>query len=198
MVAVKDQYSEIISKDALKYENWLESIADGRSQSEVEFIRRACEVAQSAHQGQLRASGEPYFQHSLAVANILAELNLDAETVSAAMLHDVVEDTDITLEDIRHQFGDAVAQLVDGVTKMDIISTLRGSDDRKQQKEHLQDENLRKMLLAMAPAPPGMARTTIFGFPGMYFGITEEVILAIVSVPPPTRDSTMISMVLPW
>ena len=74
MVAVK---TEITTEDALQFEDWLESIADGRSSSEIEFIRHACEVAQEAHHGQTRASGEPYFQHSLSVAHILAELRLD-------------------------------------------------------------------------------------------------------------------------
>ena len=150
MVSVTSKHPQIAADSPDDVRAWLTAIETTRNDTEIQLIRRASELSQRAHEGQTRISGEPYFLHSLAVANILAELNLDAETVSAAMLHDVVEDTDITLEDIRHQFGDAVAQLVDGVTKMDIISTLRGSDDRKQQKEHLQDENLRKMLLAMA------------------------------------------------
>ena len=150
MVSVTSKHPQIAADSPADLRAWLTAIETTRNESEIQLIRRASEFSQRAHEGQTRISGEPYFLHSLAVANILAELNLDAETVSAAMLHDVVEDTDITLEDIRQQFGDAVAQLVDGVTKMDIISTLRGSDDPKQQKEHMQAENLRKMLLAMA------------------------------------------------
>jgi GTP pyrophosphokinase len=148
MVAVKDQHSKITSKDTLEFDNWLQSIADGRSQSEIEFIRRACEMAQFAHQGQLRASGEPYLQHSLAVANILADLRLDYETIAAAVLHDVPEDTAVTLEEIEAEFGSTVAILVDGVTKMGQIQEYRGQT-KKSKKERAQAESLRKMLLAM-------------------------------------------------
>ncbi|MBN1991577.1 MAG: GTP diphosphokinase [Anaerolineae bacterium] len=148
MVAVKDQHSEITSKDALEFESWLDSIANGRSPTEMALIRRACEVAQQAHHGQTRASGEPYFQHSLAVANILADLRLDYETIAAAILHDVPEDTMVTLEEIETEFGPSVAKLVDGVTKMGQIQEYRGQT-RKSKKERAQAESLRKMLLAM-------------------------------------------------
>ena len=148
MVAVKDKHSEITSTDTLELESWLATIADGRSQSEIEFIRRACEMAQVAHQGQFRASGEPYLQHSLAVANILADLRLDYETIAAAVLHDVPEDTDVTLAEIKAEFGPTVAMLVDGVTKMGQIQEYRGQT-KKSKKERAQAESLRKMLLAM-------------------------------------------------
>jgi GTP pyrophosphokinase len=145
MVAVK---SEITAQDAVEFESWLQAIAPGRSKAEMEFIRRACILAQQAHFGQTRASGEPYFQHSLAVANILANLRLDYETVAAAILHDVPEDTPVTLDDIKKEFGPAVARLVDGVTKMGQIQEYRGQSP-KSKKERAQAESLRKMLLAM-------------------------------------------------
>lgn len=145
MVAVK---SEITTQDALHYEGWLQSIAEGRTGAEVEFIRRACEVAQKAHHGQYRASGEPYFQHSLSVANILAELRLDYETIAAAILHDVLEDTSITIRELEKEFGSTVAKLVDGVTKMGQIQEFRGQS-KKSKKEQAQAESLRKMFLAM-------------------------------------------------
>jgi GTP pyrophosphokinase len=145
MVSVK---SEITTADALQFEGWLKSIADGRSGTEIDFIRRACEVAQEAHQGQVRASGEPYFQHSLSVANILAELRLDHETIAAAVLHDVLEDTKVTLEELEREFGPTVAKLVDGVTKMGQIQEYRGQS-KKSKKEQAQAESLRKMFLAM-------------------------------------------------
>ncbi len=148
MVAVKDQHTEITSKDALEFESWLPTIAEGRSKTEMEFIRRACEMAQAAHQGQFRASGEPYLQHSLAVANILADMRLDYETIAAAVLHDVPEDTEVTLGEIEAEFGPTVASLVDGVTKMGQIQEYRGQT-RKSKKERAQAESLRKMLLAM-------------------------------------------------
>lgn len=148
MVTVKDRHTTIVSKDTLTFETWLKSIQPGRTNREIEFIRRACEVAQKAHQGQYRASGEPFFQHSLAVANILADLRLDYETIAAAVLHDVLEDTDVTLEEIERDFGPSVAKLVDGVTKMGQIQEFRGQTE-KSKKERARAESLRKMLLAM-------------------------------------------------
>ncbi len=123
--------------------------AEQRDPDEVEIIRRAAELAVQAHHGQTRASGEPYVEHAFAVAQILARLRLDHETIAAAMLHDVVEDTPITLADIEDQFGVGVKTLVDGVTKMDVIGEF-GELGEKGKKERAQAESLRKMLLAMA------------------------------------------------
>ena len=145
MVAVR---SEITTEDALQFEDWLQTISEGRSKKEMDFIRHACEVAQRAHQGQSRASGEPYFQHSLSVANILAQHRLDHETLAAAVLHDVLEDTDVTLAELESEFGTTVAKLVDGVTKMGQIQEFRGQS-KKSKKEQAQAESLRKMFLAM-------------------------------------------------
>lgn len=145
MVAVK---SEITTADALRFDDWLVSIGDGRSIAEMQFIQRACELAQRAHEGQTRASGEPFFQHSLSVANILAELRMDYETIAAAILHDVLEDTQITYEEIKCEFNPTVARLVDGVTKMGQIQEYRGQS-KKSKKEQAQAESLRKMFLAM-------------------------------------------------
>lgn len=145
MVAVK---SEITAQDAVEFEGWLKAIEPGRPKAEIDFIRRACVFAQRAHAGQTRASGEPYFQHSLAVANILADLRLDYETITAAILHDVPEDTPVTLEELKAEFGSTVAKLVDGVTKMGQIQEYRGQTS-KSRKERAQAESLRKMLLAM-------------------------------------------------
>ncbi|HZQ10072.1 MAG TPA: bifunctional (p)ppGpp synthetase/guanosine-3',5'-bis(diphosphate) 3'-pyrophosphohydrolase [Anaerolineae bacterium] len=104
-------------------------------------IERAYQVAAAAHGGQTRASGEPYVDHPLATAKILADLYMDEDTIIAALLHDVPEDTAVTLDELRGQFGDDVAQLVDGVTK---LSQLRYG------KEQVEAESLRKMFLAMA------------------------------------------------
>ncbi|CAM3735047.1 RelA/SpoT family protein [Alicyclobacillus pomorum] len=109
---------------------------------DVELIRRAYKYAEEAHRGQLRRSGEPYITHPVAVATILAELQLDAVTLAAALLHDVVEDTKVTDEEIVRQFGAEVAALVDGVTKLKRIKF----DSTEEQ----QAENLRKMFMAMA------------------------------------------------
>jgi GTP pyrophosphokinase len=133
---------------------WLDKIRPGRSDEEMQVIERACEVARQAHAGQTRLSGEPYFNHVLAVADILADLRLDHETLAAALLHDVAEDTAIDKEQLRKQFGDNIANLVDGVTKMQLIQVFQGSADKnksdKTKKERAQAESLRKMLLAMA------------------------------------------------
>ncbi len=109
---------------------------------DVEQIEEAYEVARAAHSGQYRQSGEPYITHPLAVAKILAEWHLDAQALMAALLHDTVEDTTTTKGEIAKRFGKPVAELVDGVSKIDRIefATL----------QHAQAENFRKMLLAMA------------------------------------------------
>ncbi|MBX5436495.1 MAG: bifunctional (p)ppGpp synthetase/guanosine-3',5'-bis(diphosphate) 3'-pyrophosphohydrolase [Alicyclobacillaceae bacterium] len=109
---------------------------------EVERIRRAYRFAEEAHRGQLRKSGEPYITHPLAVADILADLQLDPTTLTAALLHDVVEDTRVTDEELVRQFGAEVAALVDGVTKLKRIHFESSVEQ--------QAENLRKMFMAMA------------------------------------------------
>ena len=110
--------------------------------ADLDLLRRAYLFAQEAHADQTRASGEPYVSHSVAVASILADLRLDAVTITAALLHDVPEDTSHTLEEIRSKFGPEVAGLVDGVTKLGRIEW--------KSREERQAENLRKMFLAMA------------------------------------------------
>jgi GTP diphosphokinase / guanosine-3',5'-bis(diphosphate) 3'-diphosphatase len=110
--------------------------------TDTEWLMRVYSLADAAHQGQRRASGESYIEHPLSVAGILAELEMDHQTIAAALLHDVVEDTSITSEQVAKQFGDEVARLVDGVTKLTRIPY--------QSKEDAQVENLRKMFLAMA------------------------------------------------
>jgi GTP pyrophosphokinase len=105
-------------------------------------IEAAYHLSDSAHAGQFRKSGEPYISHPLAVAEILADWHLDAQALMAALLHDVVEDTAITKKEIAEKFGKAVAELVDGVSKLDKIEF--------QTEIHAQAENFRKMLLAMA------------------------------------------------
>ena len=112
------------------------------SKADISVIQSAYEYAEGAHREQKRFSGEPYIIHPLEVAKILAELELDPETIMAGLLHDVVEDTGKTLEDIAEKFGSEVALLVDGVTKLSRIEY--------KSKEEQQAENLRKMFLAMA------------------------------------------------
>lgn len=113
------------------------------SSDEEKMLRAAFEFSAKAHEGQLRRSGEPYITHSLHVAKILTEMSMDVTTITAGFLHDVPEDTAITLDEVREKFGDDVAYLVDGITKLGKLK-LRGS------KEEYFLENLRKMFLAMA------------------------------------------------
>jgi GTP pyrophosphokinase len=125
------------------------NLLKGRPEHEKQVLEKAADWASTAHRDQQRASGEPYYSHVLAVAEILNELQLDYETLVAAMLHDVVEDTDITLEDVRAEFGPVITHLVDGVTKMERIGEFRQLEQDGKQ-GHAQAESLRKLLLAMA------------------------------------------------
>ena len=125
------------------YQKLMEAIKAYHPSTDLSMIEKAYHLADEAHKGQLRKSGEPYIIHPICVAIILAELELDKETITAGILHDVVEDTDYTVEDITEMFGAEVALLVDGVTK---LTQLNYSKD----KVELQAENLRKMFLAMA------------------------------------------------
>ena len=109
---------------------------------DVARVETAYHFSEAAHSGQFRASGDPYISHPLAVANILAELHLDSQALSAALLHDVMEDTEVTKTEISKKFGKPVADLVDGVSKLDRIEF--------ETHEEAQAENFRKMLLAMA------------------------------------------------
>ncbi len=141
--------AQSVSLSTAETRAWVERLGKGRQEAEQAVIRQACELAGKAHHQQIRASGEPYILHSLAVAEILHHLHLDHETLAAAILHDVLEDTDVTVADIETAFGPAIAHLVDGVTKMDRIDEFQ-SVGLSGWREHEQAESLRKMLLAMA------------------------------------------------
>lgn len=120
----------------------IQKILDDEKQYDLSKIVSAYEFAAKAHANQFRSSGEPYITHPVAVSYILLELGMDTDTICAAMLHDVVEDTDATLEQLRKLFGQDVAMLVDGVTKLGKIPLFT--------KEEQQAENVRKILLAMS------------------------------------------------
>lgn len=125
------------------HQKLLETIRKYRPNTDLSSVEKAYELAKSAHGDQRRKSGEPYIIHPLSVAIILAELEMDKETIIAGILHDVVEDTGVTDEQIEEEFGNEVASLVDGVTK---LTQLNYSQD----KIEVQAENLRKMFIAMA------------------------------------------------
>ncbi len=108
---------------------------------EVDYVRAAYILARDAHDGQTRSSGDPYITHPVAVAGILADMRLDHETIMAALLHDVIEDTDYSKEDLSLAFGETVAELVEGVSKLDKL--------KFSSKQEAQAENFRKMLMAM-------------------------------------------------
>lgn len=118
------------------------------SPSERLMIERAYIKAETAHAGQYRKSGEPYFTHCVAVATILAEMKLDAEAIAAALMHDLVEDTNTTLEEIRNAFGSSVARIVDGVSKLKNLP-IKVDSNKKGKAADKELEYVRKMLLAM-------------------------------------------------
>lgn len=123
-------------------EELVERIKAVDKQYDVDKIMQAYRLADEAHKGQLRSSGDPYISHPLAVASILVDYCMDTDTIVSALLHDVVEDTEITLEEIKKKFGDDVALMVDGVTKIGLVPL--------NTKEEQQAENIRKILMAMS------------------------------------------------
>ncbi len=125
------------------YEELVTRVRKYHPSDDISLIERAYDVAAKAHEGQVRKSGEPYIIHPLCVGILLAELEMDQETIAAGLLHDVVEDTIFTVEQLKDEFGEDVALLVDGVTKL-------GQLQYEGDKIELQAENLRKMFLAMA------------------------------------------------
>ena len=125
------------------FELLLKTVSETFSEEDIEKIKKAFSIADEAHKDQRRRSGEPYIIHPIAVAKILADMGMDAESVCAALLHDVVEDTPTTAEEIRELFGKEVEYLVDGVTKL-------GQIPLSASKEEQQSENIRKMFLAMS------------------------------------------------
>ena len=126
----------------ITYETLEQELKESGRPYDLDMIRQAYQLAEVAHGDQRRRSGEPYICHPLSVAEILVELGMDSESIAAALMHDVAEDTSVSIEQIRSRFGSEVALLVDGVTKLTKIN-FSNVEDR-------QAENLRKMLLAMS------------------------------------------------
>src|SRR5712692_9867278 len=124
------------------FEELLAEVSTYNPGADRELLARAFEFASRAHEGQERRSGEDFIHHPFGAAKICAELRLDDETIAAALLHDVVEDTEVAIDEVRTEFGDEIAQLVEGVTKLTRIQF--------QSREHAEAENYRKMIVAMA------------------------------------------------
>jgi GTP diphosphokinase / guanosine-3',5'-bis(diphosphate) 3'-diphosphatase len=124
-----------------KFQQLLAKVAENRPTDDLEIIRKAYEFSLKHHQGQTRASGEPYLIHPLEVSLVLADMKLDSTAISAGLLHDAIEDTSVTHEDVRREFGEQVVHIVEGVTKIDKIDLAS--------REERQAENVRKMVLAM-------------------------------------------------
>jgi len=124
-----------------KFQKLLETVHENRPGDDLEIIRKAWAFCLQQHEGQKRASGEPYVIHPLEVGQVLAELKMDSTAIAAGLLHDAVEDTDVSSEEIGKRFGEQVAHIVEGVTKLDKIKFANREDH--------QAENIRKMLLAM-------------------------------------------------
>lgn len=123
-------------------EELMEKIQASEKQYDADKIMRAYELADSAHSGQMRSSGDKYITHPIAVASILLDYCMDTDTICAALLHDVVEDTEVTLDELKKKFGEDVAVMVDGVTKIGLVPL--------NSKEEQQAENIRKILMAMS------------------------------------------------
>ncbi len=128
-------------KERLDLQSLLDKLSRHHKSDNLQLVEKAYHYAEEKHNGQVRKSGEPYIIHPIHVAHIIADLELDAQSVCAALLHDVVEDTEVAYEDIVKEFGETIAMLVDGVTKLGKIPT--------SSKEEQQIENLRKMFFAM-------------------------------------------------
>jgi GTP pyrophosphokinase len=133
--------AKLVGEVDKKFARLLAEVHENRPGDDLDIIRRAWEFCLEQHEGQKRASGEPYAVHPLEVAMVLAELKMDSTAIAAGLLHDAVEDTDVTSDEIAERFGEQVAHIVEGVTKLDKIKFANREDH--------QAENIRKMLLAM-------------------------------------------------
>src|SRR6202048_1430157 len=140
MASLRQQFATNV-RTVTKFRELMRRMRANRPNDDLELIRKAYEFSQKHHAGQSRASGEPYLAHPLEVALVLAEMKMDPVAVAAGLLHDSVEDTSVTIVEIGKEFGEQVAHIVEGVTKISKIDFAT--------REEQQAENLRKMMLAM-------------------------------------------------
>ena len=140
MATLKQQFATNVLT-VTKFRDLLKTVRANRPNDDLDVIRRAYDLSQKYHSGQNRESGEPYLSHPLEVALVLADMKLDSTSIAAGLLHDLVEDTSVTIVDIRKEFGEQVAHIVEGVTKISKIDFAT--------REERQAENVRKMVLAM-------------------------------------------------
>src|SRR5262245_60243027 len=128
--------------DTMNLHGLIDKVRNYDNGADVDLIARAYDFSEAVHRGQKRASGEPYFTHPMEVAGLISDLKLDASSIATGLLHDTVEDTLTTLDEIEKVFGGEIASLVDGVTKISQMSFTS--------REEKQAENFRKMIVAMA------------------------------------------------
>src|SRR5512140_2512112 len=126
----------------MKIESLMEILPEHYSVPDRELVMRAYRVAELAHEGQKRISGEAYIHHCVAVAGILAEMRVPPSVVAAGLLHDTVEDTPVTLEDLRRDFGEEIAKLVDGVTKLTQLPRVSRGDQHAEEDAQEQEDRL--------------------------------------------------------
>src|SRR5215469_12623665 len=157
MMAVNPGEEESIAFSHVTVEDLLAEVRQYLTPHDMEAIQRAFYVANQAHLGTIRRSGEPYIQHPLEVAFLLADMRIDADSIVAALLHDVVEDTDFTLDELKQQFGDTVANIVDGVTKFD---TLAGDPNAPTDEIGAKKVTRRQTHPLSRPVNPGLPGTT--------------------------------------
>src|SRR5260370_35263869 len=155
-----------------KFRELMKRIQENRPEDDLSIVKEAYGYSLKHHEGQSRASGEPYLVHPLEVALVLAEMKMDPVAIAAGLLHDSVEDTSVTIEDIGKEFGEQVAHIVEGVTKISKIDFAT--------REEQQAENLRKMMLAMVDN----IRLVLIKLPNRLHNIRTP------NPPPPDRNHT--------
>jgi GTP pyrophosphokinase len=141
-----------VQKPVARIENLLKSLPKRYSPGDRDLIRRAYQVARESHKNQKRASGEPYIHHCIAVAQILADLRVPPSVIAAGLLHDVIEDSKLTIEDLQEEFGEEIAHLVDGVTKLTHLPRVSRGDRAIAEEEAAKGEGRKARSV---PSPEG-------------------------------------------